>query len=566
VVRNVRIGPSPHWLVRRLRTCGINSINNVVDVTNYVLFEVGQPLHAFDLDKLAGRRIVVRRARPGESIVTISQRQFELDEDVCVIADAERPVAIGGIMGGLETEVTDRTTNLLIESAQFDQVNIRRTSRRLGLASESSYRFERGVDPAGVDWASRRCCQLIAELAGGEVADGAVVVGEPPRQRQPIVLRISRLEQLLGIKVPVEAVRDILRRLGLEELRADATIVEVRPPSWRADLEREIDLIEEVGRIYGYEKVPEDVPVPAAAITRTRQQRVDQTVRAVLAAAGLHETITMSFVTAEQAELFRFWSERPPLTVQHPSRRNENRLRQSLIPSLLAVRRLNESRGVPEAELFEVAHVYLPRQNAAELPDEPLLVGIVAAPDLARLKGIVETLLARLHIEQPLAVEPLTLAGLAAGRAAKLLCAGRTLGFLGQLDPRLIEQLELRRPCAAAELNMDLLYELAQPAVQVRPVPHMPAVERELSLVVEESVPWARIESVVREHAGPLLETVTFFDIYRGKPIPPGKKSVHFGLTYRAAERTLRREEVDAAQEAIIAACRQQLGAELRST
>src|SRR5487761_1429391 len=271
VVRGAKVGPSPAWLSRRLATIGLAAINNVADITNYVLMECGQPLHAFDFSKLAGRRIVVREGRPGETLLAIDHKTYSTGPGVCVIADAEKPVGIGGVMGGAESEVTRATTELLIESAQFAPLSIRDTARRLNLHSDASYRFERGLDPAGVDWASRRACELILELGGGELAAGAIDVGRSPPPREPIVLRLNQLPRILGIEIPADEVRRILRALGNAERRADGTQIEVVPPSWRRDLTREIDLIEEVARIHGYDKIAEDVSVPMFASARTRQ-------------------------------------------------------------------------------------------------------------------------------------------------------------------------------------------------------------------------------------------------------------------------------------------------------
>src|SRR5262245_39775064 len=345
VIQGVTIGPSPDWMKRRLATCGVAPISNVVDVTNYVLLEASQPLHAFDLDKLVERRIEVRRARAGETVVAINQKRYELQPDMCVIADGGRAVAVAGVMGGFDTEVSDRTVNLLVESAEFDPLSVRRTARALGLHSESSYRFERGIDPAGLEGASRRCCQLITELAGGTVAEGHVAVGPIVEPRQPVVLRFSQLKRILGIEIDSATARRILTSLGLVELRHDAVMVEVRPPSWRRDLEREIDLVEEVGRLHGYEHIPEDTEVPMTTAPRGEQERIESSIRHSLCVAGMFDAVTMSFVDERMASSFAVWTSRAPLSVEHSSRRQENILRESLVPSLLVARRLNETRG-----------------------------------------------------------------------------------------------------------------------------------------------------------------------------------------------------------------------------
>jgi phenylalanyl-tRNA synthetase beta chain len=574
VIRGVKIGPSPPWLSGRLATCGIKSINNVVDVTNYVMLEASQPLHAFDLDKLHEHRIVVRRARSGESIVAINQKRYECQSDMCVIADCDRAIALAGVMGGFDTEVSDNTVNLLIESAEFDPVSVRRTARALGLHSPSSYRFERGVDPSGVDSASRRCCQLITEVASGTVAEGLVAVAAPVMPRPPIVLRFAQIKRILGIDIDACAARRTLVGLGLAELQHDASMVQVRPPSWRRDLEREIDLIEEVGRVHGYDHVPEDVEVPMTSAPRGNVERVESAIRQTLGAAGFFEAVTMSFVDERLASSFRVWSSGEPLAVDHPSRRHENLLRPSLIPSLLVARRVNESRGTLDGDLFEIARAYVapgvsPGQTQqsppqARLPDERTHVGLVSGRDLRELRGVIEILLAHLHSRAPLEIRPADHSEFAPALSGELWIDDERVGYVGQICERLVTQFDLRAACSIAELRLDPLVAVAQLIPQFKPVSSLPASLRELSLILDEAVTWSAVESLVRAVAGPYLESIQFLDLYRGRPIPSGRKSLHFALTYRAADRTLTHDEVDQSQAAIVTACRENFHAELR--
>jgi phenylalanyl-tRNA synthetase beta chain len=563
VVRGVRIGPSPDWMRRRLATCGIAAINNVADVTNYVMFEIGQPLHAFDYDKLHEHRIVVRRARRGEAITAINQRRYELKPEMCVIADAQHAVAVAGVMGGFDSEISDRTVNVLVESASFDPLSIRRTSRALGLSSPSSYRFERGLDPNGVDWASRRCCMLISEVAGGTVAEGVVGPNPPVPPAPGIILRFDQIRRILGIAIDAEAVRQILLRLGLCELRRDATQIELRPPSWRRDLEREIDLIEEAGRIHGYHHIPEDTSVPMTSTARTTRERVLSLVRSTLVAAGFSEAYALSFVERPVLARFRPWCDAEPLVVSHPSRRQENALRQSLIPSLLACRRSNEAHGTLDSDLFEIARVYLPRAGE-RLPDEPLLVGLTSSRPLGDVRGAIEALWERLHVPGKLDTRPLHRPEFASGAATELLMGGQAIGVLGRISDALMAQFELRAPCVVAEMRFAAFEDLAQLIPRFQPVSLLPAISRELSLIVAEAVPWADIESTVRAAAGPYLESLRFLDLYRGRPIPDGHKSMHFDMTFRAADRTLTNEAVDRTQADIVAAAKAKLAAEIR--
>lgn len=562
VIRGVKVGPSPSWMQRRLAAVGISTISNVVDATNYVLLECSQPLHAFDYDKLREHRIVVRRAKPGETIIAIDQREYELAPEMCVIADARRPVAIGGVMGGFDTEVGDGTTNLLIEAAEFDPVSIRNTARALGLHSESSYRFERTVDPEGVEWASRRVCELILETAGGELAEGSVEVGQPYVSRETLMLRFDQVARVLGIEIQAGEATRVLEKLGLViEQRKPERLV-VRPPSWRRDLTREIDLVEEVGRVHGYEAIPEDVQPPMAVSPRTPRERVRTRLRNLLSCAGLCEVVTFSFVDEKLLATFSPWSSAEGLSIDHPSRRQERFLRMSLVPSLLARRRYNESRGHLDADLYELADVYLPNA-AGQLPDEPTLVALVAGCDFLELKGIVEELVAGFNPEAIVRATPADDFGLFGhGRGARLTLNEKTWGYLGEVSDEVVDGFGLRTRPSVAELRVDVLESVARLTATYSPLAQFPPNTRDLTLDVDEAVTWQDLADVVRAAAGDELEEITFRDVYRGQQVTAGKgKSVTLQLTYRAPDRTLTGEEVDRYDEAIVEACATKLGA-----
>ena len=446
VIRNVKVGPSPDWMQKRLEAVGLTPVNNIVDITNYVLMETAQPLHAFDFDKLKEGRIVVRRATPGEKLIAINQKEYPLDPDMCIIADAQRPVAIAGVMGGLETEIGDDTTTVLIESAGFRPRTIRNTARKLNLQSDSSYRFERPLDPRGVDWASRRCCELILELAGGELLSGSVEVeSEPLPNRDPIELRFGQIPRLLGIDIPREESLRILTELGFELETEGRTSARLLPPTWRSDLTREVDLIEEVARIHGYENIPEDAFVPMGPSYRTQRDRVLDRVRRTLTAVGAFECVTLSFVSDELCELFRPRGNEAALHVEHSSRRHENVLRQSLIPSLLVSRRENERQGNANAELFEVARVFLSADRSLrEQETEPIMVSMVSGRSFRELRGVVETLASAVNPKLRLQVEPSDLPAFSPGRGAELLLAGNRWGWLGELRRDVTDRLDLR--------------------------------------------------------------------------------------------------------------------------
>ncbi len=569
VIRGVKIGPSPDWLTQRLSTLGIASINNVVDITNYVLMETGQPLHAFDFDKLHGGKIVVRRARDGEKIVAIDQREYPLDTDMCVIADADHAVAIAGVMGGLETEIGEQTVNVLIETADFAPISIRSTARKLSLHSDSSFRFERGVDPLGIDWASRRCCQLILELAGGELLAEPIVAGrQSAPSSPPIPLRFAQIPRILGVDIPKPEAISILNSLGIESHgKASGESGEFVAPSWRADLTREVDLIEEVARIHGYDNIPSDVDVPLEVSSKSRHDRVTARMRELLCAAGLFEAVTLSFTSEDSTKLFSPRGDLPLLRVEHSSRKHENILRQSLIPSLLVSRRENERQGTFNAQLFEIAKVYLKAAPGnPEQEVEPMLLSMVSGRSFGELKGLVETLARSLNAENRVTVKPSDVPQFAEGRGAQVFLNDQPWGWLGELDRSVTDRLDLRDAVSVAELDIVTLENEAELTPTYSLLPQFPAIERDLNFVLDDPVSWQDVEAVVRESAGPLLESVSFGGQYRGKQIDADKKSYVVTLGYRSPERTLTGDEVQTAADAVVAACREKLGAELRSS
>lgn len=564
VIRGVKIGPSPQWLADRLRAVGLAVINNVVDITNFVLMECGQPLHAFDFAKLAGQKIIVREAKPGEKFTAINHQEYELASDTCVIADGKRAVALGGVMGGADTEVSEATTDLLIEAADFAPLSVRNTARRLNLHSPSSFRFERGVDPLGIDWASRRCCELILELAGGELCDGVIDVGPEWQPLEPIKLRFPEIPRVLGIPVPELDVRQILTSLGCVETHACDHCIKVVPPSWRADLTREIDLIEEVARIHGYEQIPEDAGVRMVASARSGEDRVLEQVCGVLVAAGFDEAMTLSTVEPEWIEVFRPWSKADPLMTSTHVLRGANCLRQSLAPSLLAARRTNETLFNPVVELFEIANVYLPRPG--QLPDERRMLGVISCRDFAHVKGTVETLVAAVapecRIETVAYDDPL----FESGRGCALQLDGNVLGYLGEVSHEGHARFELRGKSTLAELDLGVLIEAAVLIRRATPLSHYPPVGRDLNLVVDEPVRWAEVERIVRDCGGELVESIAYQETYRhAERLGAGKKSLLFSIQLRSAEGTLTNEQADAVRDKIVAAAGQQLGAELRA-
>jgi len=585
VVRGVKVGPSPEWLIERLQTVfpGYKPINNIVDITNYVMLECGQPLHAFDLDKLRGHRIVVRKAKTGEKLAAINHVEYTLAPEMCIIADAERPVAIAGVMGGAETEITSGTVNVLVETANFTPLAVRNTARTLKLHSPSSYRFERQIDIQQLDWASRRCCELILQLAGGELLDEPVVEGDVPDWNPALIkLRFARVEAVLGIKIPVDECVRILTSLGLPVMgKPTSESASFRPPSWRRDLTREIDLIEEIARMHGYDKIPADRPIPVVSGSRSTAERVRERIENVLTAAGFNEALTFSFVTEELAKTFVRDASLPDLVLTQTAGEFGNRARSTIIPSLLVARRENERQGNLSADLYEVARVFL-GTDPAKPETQPLRVALITGRSFFEVKGVLEAIVRAINPALKITAQPSSISQFTPGRGAELslsvaFCSAKERPFsekkatvswavLGEIDrdaPH-VRDLKLREPATIAEFDLQPLIDHAVLVAEAQPLPENPAVTRDLNLVLDEAITWAALESTVRSSAGPHLEQVRFVDQYRGKHIPAGKKSYVFSMSLRAADRTLTSDEIDAVQASVLKACETGHGAALR--
>jgi phenylalanyl-tRNA synthetase beta chain len=551
----IKVAPSPAWMVERLEAAGIRSINNVVDITNYVLLETGQPLHAFDAKILHERKIVIRRAAPGENIVAIDGKEYPLTKETLVIADAERPVAIAGVMGGKESEISGATTDVLLESAQFDPVSIRRTSRRLGLSSDSSYRFERGVDYDTVDSASRRAVQLILQLAGGQAMKGVIDVGVPRPSRPVAKVRPSRVSQVLGMTVAPSRIREILTGLGAQVAGNDSTL-EVTAPAGRRDLKIEADYIEEVARIEGYDKIPCDTSFGLRVAVDNKEDLVREEARATLTGLGCWEVLTWSFAKAEQRNRIPYWTSGTLLPLRDPQGNVDRTLRESLAPALLEVMQTNEGYKEELKPIFEIAHTYR-REGSAY--GEKNILGLAVPGDPLGVKGILETVFRRLGIS--FEVVPGPLAFLEAGTAGQVRANGNAVGYLGQAPASLAE---LRAAVSIGEVDFDELVKAAKLVTPYKDFNRQPPVERDLSIVLKDEVSWKQVESTVRSAAPPTLESVRFLSEYRGKGIDPGHKGWAFSMIYRAPDRTLTGPEVEAAVQAVLAALQKAFSARLR--
>lgn len=567
LIRGVRVGPSPAWLRERLESIGQRCVNNVVDVTNFVLFELGQPLHAFDLRTLRGGRIIVRRARRGETMTAIDGTRLNLDESMLAIADAERPVALGGVMGGLDTEVSAATTDIVLEAASFNAANVRQTSRRLRLMSPSSYRFERGVHPATVAAAADRAAALIAAVGGGTWDGQAAAAGAPIPDPPVVAMRCERCCRIAGIDIATADMLGILGRLGMNPIERDqGRVIECTIAPHRLDLTREIDLIEEVVRIHGLECIAPRQRIEIEVVGLQESVLRRRAVEAALTACGFHEVVTYSFLPMADARAFA-----PPgfelLTLADDRRKAEPALQPSVLPGLLRCRKRNQDVGHKDMRLFEKAACFA-LVNGEKC--EQVMLGLcLDAPDrqqgLRAMRSAIDAAAGALPGPAPdVRVEPEDGPWFEPGAGAAVHVAGRRLAIMGVLSARLQSHFDLETPVVVAEINFDALLHLEIPAPAVATLSTWPSIQRDLSLVVDERVRWREIEEGIEEVRPANLESIRFIGTYRGKPIDKGRKSVTVRLTFRDPGRTLRHEEVDPRIEAVVAAMARRVGAVLR--
>jgi phenylalanyl-tRNA synthetase beta chain len=587
LIEGVKIGPAPGWMQRRLAYAGMRPINNIVDITNYVMLEWGQPLHAFDYDVLVRRAggkaptITVRPAREGEILRTLDNVERKLTPDMLVIADEAGAIALAGVMGGAETEVSDRTTNILLESASFDFINIRRTMRALELPSEASLRFSRGIHPEMVPLALGRASELMRQYANGTVARGVVDVYPAPWAPRVVELRSSEVARILGMEMPQEECRRILQTLEFQVETVDANTLRVLVPPHRLDVqEGPADLIEDLVRLYGYDRLPatllrDQLPEPIP----NDQVVFEEKVRDLLVRCGLQEVITYALTTPEREAPLGL-EPGPYVQLLNPISADRTVLRRCLVPSVLEVV-ANNVKNADDVHVFEVGSIYLPKEGQ-KLPDEPRRLAIalcgrrdrafwgepqgatVQGMDFYDLKGIVEALLADLHTATA-GYRPAKPSYLHPGKAAEVVVGNRVLGVFGELHPKVAEAYGLAgRSVLVADLDLEQLQAVVPPRHAYVPIPRFPAALRDIAVVVESSIPGERVEAEIRSQAGDLLREVRLFDVYQGESIPAGSKSLAYALTYQAEDRTLTDKEVDKAHRQIEERLRQTLGAQIR--
>ena len=567
-VRNVRIKPSPLWMRTRLRECGVRPINNIVDITNYVMLEYNQPMHAFDERNVKDDHIVVRLARPGETITTLDGVERELTDRMLIIADSEKPIAVAGVMGGEYSGIYDDTNTVIFESACFEGINNRATAKALGMRTDASTRYEKGLDPENTMPALARALELVRELDAGDVVDGCVDVRG---DRLPVnVIKVSpaRVNAFLGTDIPIAAMRDYLTRLDIGVSGPDEELTVV-PPGWRRDVEAFADVSEEIARLYGYDNIPTTVMTGVATAGRTEWQKFLRAVTELCLAGGADEISTTSFMNPKALSQLRVPEDsllRRAVRIINPFGEETSLLRTTAVGSMLDTLALNASSRHPAARLFEQATEYIADPDPAELPDErkKLIIGAYGEGEsFYSIKGLLEALASMAHVSFDF-VPCTDNASYHPGRCADVLLGGERIGCLGELHPVVLKNYGLKKRAYVADLDLKKLFDGRGSLPQYRGMPRFPALTRDLAIVCDKQMLCSDIEAVIRRQCGAILAGIRVFDVYEGEQVPAGKKSIAFGLTLRSPERTLTDEEADSAVKKALAALAQ-LGAVLRS-
>lgn len=570
LIRGVKIGPSPDWMVERLAAAGVRSINNVVDVTNYVLMETGQPLHSYDYDLLAGGKIVVREAKEGDLFTTLDGKERKMQAGTVMIYDGEKAVGIGGIMGGLNTEVHDGTVNVLLEAANFNPASIRKGMRHLSMHTEACARFARGVDPNGAMHAQDRATQLIAELAGGEVAKGAIDIYPQKIEPKLLELKVDRINGLLGTSLSATEMFELMAKVGFKERDG-----KVEVPTFRPDVERTADLAEEVGRLYGFDNI--EMPEFTAVPYDTGHNPYDdfQTrLRSILTDGGLQEVVTTSMIHVETWEKLTAAEIYP---IMNPITADMNGMRNSLVPSLLTVLQYNLNRQIRDLAIFEINRIFHHPGDLVTAPKEDLTLTLALTGnrqgrlwhsnnepfDFYDIKGAVEHLSDKISLDKPAFIAYDNFA--VDGQSAEVSIGRNKVGYIGRVSDKLLKHFDIEYPVYVAELNVGQLFGLQKGDITYQVVPRYPKVERDLAVVVDRQQEVGGLIEAIKKIGGKNLRSVSIFDIYAGKQIDNSKKSVAFRLLFQSRDKTLTEQEVSAAVAGVLKTLEKDFGAELRS-
>jgi len=571
VVKDVKIGPSPLWLQTTLMNAGVRPISNIVDVTNFVMLELGEPLHAFDLDMLQGRKIIVRQAKSGESLTTLDGTERALGEDDIIIADANMPIGIAGVMGGLDSEITQGTTTVLLEGANFNSKHIRMTSKKFGLRTEASSRFEKGIDPNLCKMAVERACQLIEEIGAGTVVKGEIDVNQSTSSSRVLTLRPDRARLLIGTDIADEEMVGYLTRLEFKAFLENG-LIKAEVPSFRDDVEGEADLIEEVGRIYGFHRV-ESKPL-VGGLTRGERpysKQMELKVKNVMQGLGYNEVMTYSFISPrayDKLNLPEDAPERKYIRLMNPLGEDYSTMRTTLLSNMMELLYRNEKRGIDEVLAYEIGSVFIPGSlPVTDLPDEKqiLSIGVYGSKDFYFVKESLQIVFERMGIRnlrfKPLSSHP----SFHPGRTAEVCSGDESLGYFGEIHPDVLENYDIKNKVYAGVIDFDQIIRIANTEVKYKPLPKYPAVTRDIAIVVDEAVLVGELEETIIENGEGLVEAISLFDIYRGNQVQDNKKSVAFSIVYRSYEGTLTEDIISRIQRNTITGLENKHNAKLRS-
>ena len=566
VVKNVKIGPSPEWMRNRLEACGIRAINNIVDITNYVLLEYGQPMHAFDIRDIAGGKITVRRANEGEIIKTLDEQDRTLVADDLVIADNDRAIAVAGVMGGFNSEIKDDTTTVVFESAMFDAASVRLTAQRLGLRTESSSRFEKGLDYNNTVPAIERACQLVQILGCGENVTGMIDIMGNVEEKVSIKFRPEKINAFLGTDVSID---EMIRIFTALEIKVDMDNMTLYPPSFRPDLLAEADIAEEVARFYGYDVIPTTLMTGATTCgIKTPEQQLESEISTILTSQGLYEIYTYNFQSPSMLDKLNVASDselRNQVKISNPLGEDTSVMRTTMAGSMLETLARNYNYRTKSAKFFELGRVYIPTTKG-QLPDEPrtLMIGMYGGVDFYDIKGVCEEMFAQLRIKdveyERLSDNPVY----HPGRSAKIMLNGKQLGVIGEVHPSVARNFEIGTKTYIGEIDFTAVFNAVDTDVKYVPLTRFPAMTRDFSIVVDKMTPVAAIEKVIKKAGGKLLSKLELSDVYTGSQIPEDKKSVMYKAEFKAPDRSLTGEEADNLHAKIVKNLGSELGAELR--
>lgn len=571
VIKDVKIGPSPMWMQTNLMEAGIRPTNNIVDITNYVMVELGQPLHAFDLDSLNGKQIVVGRATDGMTFKTLDGVERKLDSSMLLIKDGSGPVAIAGIMGGLDSEVTEETTSILIESANFDSKNVRLTSKKLGLRTEASSKFEKGLDPNISKLACERVCNLIEELGAGTVVSGLFDESAELPSEKEIRVSIDKINGLIGKEISEDRILSILNDLEIQSTVEGRDVVS-KIPTFRGDIAIDVDIVEEIARVYGFENI-ESKPLEGILSRgkKTCKRNFEGDLKDFLVGMGLYEVMTYSFISPKVYDKLRIGESsvlRNYITLRNPLGEDYSIMRTTLMGNTLDVLARNYKHGVEDMMTYEIGNTFVPNELPVKtLPKEKkiLSIGMYGAErDFFELKGVVENLLSYMGINHAEFVREENNPSFHPGRTACIICEDYLLGTIGEIHPEVLENYEIKERAYIAELDFDRLFYLSDMTKKYRSLPKYPAISRDIALLADEDMPVGDIDRVIRENGGKLVEEVKLFDVYVGDQIEKGKKSIAYSIVYRSEEKTLTDEEILPTHEKILSELESKLNISLR--